>query len=362
MSPHKVEPALACSSVFLSFFLLLPAQAADVVKVISKSAERKIQLPGEFQPYQQVAIYAKVSGFVDKVNVDVGSMVKTGDLLATLVAPELAAQRLEATAKVRAAESQRAEARAKVAAAESTYERLKAASATPGAIAGNELIQAEQQVAAAQAQVRAAEGSIQAVEASVAAFKDMEDYLKVTAPFDGVITERNVHPGALVGGAGKAMFQLEQTTRLRLIVSVPEIDVGGIVKGARVPFTVPAYPGDHFTGTIARVSHSMDEKTRSMAVELDVMNPQSHLAPGMYPAVTWPVRSPKASLLVPPASIVTTTERTFVIRVRDGKAEWVNVSKGTPAGELVEVFGALKPGDAILKRASDEIREGTEVK
>jgi membrane fusion protein, multidrug efflux system len=362
MNPHKVEHALACSSVFLSLFLLAPAQAADVVKVISRSVERKIQLPGEFQPYQRVAIFAKVSGFVDKVNVDVGSMVKRGDRLATVVAPELAAQRVEATAKVRGAESQRAEARAKVSAAESTYERLKAASATPGAIAGNELIQAEQHVIAAQAQVRAVDGSIQAAEASVAALKDMEDYLKVTAPFDGVITERNVHPGALVGGAGKGMFQLEQTTRLRLIVSVPEVDVGGIVKGARVSFTVPAYPGDHFTGTIARVSHSMDEKTRSMAVELDVMNPQSHLAPGMYPAVAWPVRPPKPSLLVPPDSIVTTTERTFVIRVRDGKAEWVNVSKGASVGDLVEVVSALQPGDAILKRASDEIRDGTEVK
>src|SRR5207237_1447507 len=208
----------------------------------SKSAERKIQLPGEFQPYQQVAIYAKVSGFVDKVKVDVGSMVKKGDLLATLVAPELNAQRVEATAKVRAAESQRAEARAKESAAGSTYDRLKAASATPGAIAGNELIQAEQQVAVAQAQVRAAEGLIQAAQASVAALKDMEDYLQVTAPFDGVITERNVHPGALVGGSGKAMFQLEQTTRLRLSVSRPELAVGGTVRGARVSFTVTPRP------------------------------------------------------------------------------------------------------------------------
>jgi membrane fusion protein (multidrug efflux system) len=360
MNARKLEHALACSSVLLS--LVLSAHAADIVKVISKSSERKIQLPGEFQPYQQVAIYAKVSGFVDKVNVDVGSMVKRGDLLATLVAPELAAQRLEGTAKVRAAESQRAEARAKVSAAESTYERLKAASATPGAIAGNELIQAEQQVAEAQAQVRAVDGSIQAAQASVAALKDMEDYLKVTASFDGVITERNVHPGALVGGAGKAMFQLEQTTRLRLIVSVPEIDVGGIVRGARVSFTVPAYPGEHFAGTIARVSHSMDEKTRSMAVELDVMNPQSRLAPGMYPAVAWPVRPPKPALLVPAASIVTTTERTFVIRVRDGKAEWVNVGRGASVGDLMEVVGALQPGDTILKRASDEIRDGTPLK
>jgi RND family efflux transporter MFP subunit len=333
-----------------------------VVKVISKSAERKIQLPGEFQPYQQVAIFAKVSGFVDKVSVDVGSMVKTGDRLATLVAPELTAQRLEAVAKVQAAESQRAEAVAKVAAAESTYDRLKAASATPGVISGNELIQAEKQVEAAVAQVHAVEGSIHAAQASVAALKDMENYLNVTAPFDGVITERNVHPGALAGGTSKAMFQLEQSTRLRLIVSVPEVDVGGIVRGARVPFTVPAYPGEMFSGIIARVSHSMDEKTRSMAVELDVSNPNSRLAPGMYPAVTWPVRSPKPSLLVPPASIVTTTERTFVIRLRGDKAEWVNVSKGAAVGDLVAVIGSLQPGDAILKRPSDEIRDGAILK
>jgi membrane fusion protein (multidrug efflux system) len=242
MNPHRTGFALA-------FCVLSTAHGADVVKVISKITDRMIQLPGEFQPYQKVAIFAKVSGFVDKVNVDVGSMVKTGDLLATLVAPELTAQRLEGSAKVQAAESQRAEAAAKVAAAESTYERLKAASATPGVIAGNELIQAEKQVEAARAQVKAAEGSIRAMQSSVDALKDLENYLNVTAPFDGVITERNVHPGALAGGTTTAMFQLEQTTRLRLVVSVPEVNVGGIVRGARVSFTVPAYPGETFAGT-----------------------------------------------------------------------------------------------------------------
>ena len=142
MNPHKtVAHALvrATSRLISTLGVLLTlsaAQAAEVVKVISKPTERMIQLPGEFQPYQQVSIFAKVSGFVDKVHVDVGSRVKTGDLLATLVAPELTAHRLEATAKVQAAESQRAEALAKVAAADSTYQRLKAAAATPGVIAG----------------------------------------------------------------------------------------------------------------------------------------------------------------------------------------------------------------------------------
>ena len=158
----------ACRAALFSLLAVCcDGRAADVVKVISKTTDRMIQLPGEFQPYQQVAIFAKVSGFVDKVNVDVGSMVKTGDLLATLVAPELTAHRLEASAKVQAAESQRAEAPPKLAAAESTYERLKAASATPGVVAGNELIQAQKQVEAARAQVKAVEGSIRAAQAPV---------------------------------------------------------------------------------------------------------------------------------------------------------------------------------------------------
>lgn len=96
-----------------------------------------------------------------------------------------------------------------------------------------------------------------------------------------------------------------------------------------------------------------------MAVELDVMNPDGSLAPGMYPAVKWPVRRPRPSILVPRTSVVTTTERTFVIRDRNGRAEWVDVRKGILEGDLVEVFGNLKPGDMVARRGTDELREGT---
>src|SRR5438876_7512193 len=168
-------------SIFISMSSAVFAQGVDVVKVVSRSAERKVQLPGEFIPFQAVAIHAKVTGFVDRVEVDRGSIVEKGQLLATLDAPELRTQRAEAEAKVLNAESQRAEAEAKVAGARSTYERLKAASATPGVIAGNELIQAEKTVDAARAQVRAAGGSIQAAQASVQVVRVMEAYLHVTA-------------------------------------------------------------------------------------------------------------------------------------------------------------------------------------
>ena len=99
-----------------------------------------------------------------------------------------------------------------------------------------------------------------------------------------------------------------------------------------------------------------------MPVELDVTNPQGRLAPGMYPEVSWPFRSKKTSLLVPPSSIVTTTERVFVIRIRDGKAEWVNVTRGAPVDDLVQVYGPLNSGDQIVRRGSDEIRDGTIIK
>jgi hypothetical protein len=110
------------------------------------------------------------------------------------------------------------------------------------------------------------------------------------------------------------------------------------------------------------MSHALDQKTRTMAVELDVFNRDDTLSPGMYTSVKWPVRRSKASLLVPKTSVVTTTERTFVIRDREGRAEWVNVAKGAAEGESIEVSGDLKVGDMVVRRATDEIREGNPIR
>lgn len=337
--------------------------SVEVVSVVSKPVERQVKLPGEFQPYLAVPIYAKVSGFVQRTNVDRGSVVKQGQMLATLEAPELQAQIIEAESKAQALALQHVEAEAKLAAVQSTYDRLKAASATPGVVAENDVLVAQKTAEAAQALVRSYESSMTASQAQVQAVKDLAQYLQLKAPFDGIITERNVHPGALVGpGSGAIpLFRLHQVSRLRLVVAVPEALVGGIVKGARVPFNVPAYPGETFYGDIGLVAHDLDPKTRTMAVELDVRNTDLRLAAGMYPEVSWPVRRPQASLLVPPTTIVTTTERTFVIRVKDGVVEWVNVGRGARVGDLIEVFGPLKEGDAIVRRATDEIREGAKV-
>lgn len=338
------------------------AQTGDLAPVVSKPVSRTVELPGEFLPFLSVSLHAKVAGYVDRVFVDRGSIVKQGDILVELSAPEMTAQIAEGQSKVQAAEADRLQAEAQLAAAQSTYDRTKMAAQTPGAIAGNELILAEKQVDAAKALLNSRQQASRAAESAVRALQDLQGYLKITASFDGVVTERMVHPGALVGpGNDTALVMIQQVSHLRLVVPVPEENVSGLMNGATVPFQVPAWPERTYSGTIARISHALDQKTRTMAVELDVMNRDGTLAPGMYPRVKWPVRRSRPSLFVPKTSVVTTTERTFVIRDQNGKAEWVDVKKGTTEGDLVEVIGNLKAGDRVVRRATDEIRDGAPI-
>jgi RND family efflux transporter MFP subunit len=338
--------------------------SAKLVEVISKPLAGTTVLPGELRAYRSVDVYARVSGFVDSVRVDRSSRVRKGEVLATITAPEMDARIAESRARVVAVESQRAEADAKRAAAESTLERLREAAKTPGVIAGNDIVLAEKTLEAEKARVASVETSVEAAKASVSALEETLRYLKVPAEFDGVITERLVHEGSLVGPESKGaipMFRHEQIDRLRLVVAVPESLAGGIRLRAPVQFAVSAYPGEKFTGVVARPALSVDTKTRTMPVELDVRNPGGRLAPGMYAEVAWPQGRGRDSLLVPTSAIKATTERVFVIRVVNGVAEWVDVRRGAPEGNLVEVFANLKPGDKILQRATDEIRPGTRV-
>lgn len=349
--------------VILALAVLAPLawpQAGDRVPVVARPVSRTVDLPGELLPFLAVSLHAKVPGYVDHVLVDRGSIVKQGQLLVQLSAPEMTAQVAEAESKVQAAEADRIQAEAQLAAAQSTYERTKSAAQTPGAVAGNELVLVEKQKDSAQALLTSRRQASQATQAALRALKDLQAYLKITAPFDGVVTDRLVHPGALVGpGNDAVLLVIQQVSHLRLVVAVPEENVGAIANGASVPFQVPAAAERAYTGKIARLAHALDQKTRTMAVEMDVSNPDGSLAPGMYPTVKWPVRSSRPALFVPKTSVVTTTERTFVIRDRQGKAEWVDVKKGPADGDLIQVIGELKAGDMVMRRGSDEIRAGT---
>ena len=339
------------------------SQTHDVVPVVSKPISRVADLQGEFLPFLSVSLHAKVPGYVERILVDRGSRVDGGQLLVELSAPEMAARIAESESKVQAAEYDRLQAEAQLAGVQSTYDRLKKAAETPGAIAGNEILQMEKQVEAAQALVRSRQQASRTAEAVVKTDREMQSYLRITAPFDGIVTERLVHPGALVGpAADPVLLVIQQISQLRLVVSVPEEYVGSITEGAKLAFQVPAYPERTYSGTLARVSHALDKGTRTMAVELDVANRDSSLAPGMYPNIKWPIRRSRPGLFVPKTSVVTTTERTFVVRNENGRAAWVDVRKGAAEGNLTEVFGDLKPGDQVVRVATDEIREGSDIK
>jgi membrane fusion protein, multidrug efflux system len=343
------------------------AVTIDVARVVQQPLNVQLSLPGELTPYQSVAIYPRVSGFVKSVRVDRGSRVHAGDLIAVLEAPELVAQRSEAQSKLQQAEAQMNVARAKADADKSTYDRLKTASATPGVVAGNDVLIASKAAEASEGQVMAAQQNVEAARQALNAVHELEDYLRVTAPFDGVVTERNIHPGALVGptgisGASLPMLRVVEHTRLRLVIPVPEAYTSELVTGAEIPFTVAAYPGQTWTGKVARIAQAVDVTTRTMAIELDVSNKDGRLAPGTFCQVRWPVRRSTPSLFVPSGSVATTTDRTFVVRVRDGTAEWVDVKTGLTSGPLVEIFGDLRAGDQIARRGTDELRPGTQVR
>lgn len=339
----------------------------EVVRVVEQPVDVTLSMPGELDPYEIVAIYPKVTGFVKTIRVDRGSRVRAGELIAVLDAPEVVSQRAEAQSKMQSAEALLGTVTAKADADASTYEKLTAAAATPGVVAGNDVVLAQKAVEADRSQIAAAQQNVEAARQALKSVTEMEGYLKVTAPFDGVVTERNVHPGALVGpGSGQTaampMVRLVAIDRLRLVVPVPEAYTAGITKGTAMSFTVAAYPGQTFSGAVARIAHTVDVKTRTMAVELDVPNADGRLASGTYCQVRWPVHRPDPSLLVPSGSVASTTERTFVVRVRNGTAEWVDVKTGLASGPLTEVFGDLRAGDEIATRGTDEIRPGTAVR
>jgi membrane fusion protein, multidrug efflux system len=344
-----------------------PTPTVEVAKVTSKKLSIATRLPGELRAYEAVAVFPKITAYVDSISVDRGSRVKAGQLMARLVAPEVAAQRAESQSKLQAAEAQRAEAEAKLASDQGTYERLKSASATPGVVAGNDLEIAQKGAEADRARLEALRESAEAAKSALKSVTEIEVYLQVRAPFDGIVTERNVHPGSLVGpassssGAPMPMLRVEKTARLRLVVPVPEKYATGINVGSKVEYSVPAFPSQTFAGTIARIAHSVDVKTRTMPVELDVNNSDGRLSSGMFPEVLWPVRRTEPTLFVPRSAVARTTEATFVIRVRGENTEWVNVQTGELDGKSIEVFGGLRDGDEVAVRGTDELRPGTRV-
>lgn len=335
------------------------------VAVVAVTSERPLlhsSLPGELRPFNDVEIQARVEGFVTRVLVDRGSAVKEGDLLAVLEAPDLVARRAAAEQRYAAASAQRLQAEAALARDQGTLERLQgAAKAMDGAVAGNDLHIAEEAVAADRADVTARAAAEAATQRDLKAVEAVEGYLNVTAPFHGMIVRRNVSPGSLAGPSKPALFELQQLDPLRLVVDVPEAQAAGVQVGEKLPFSVISAPADQFVATVARIADSLRPATRTMPVELDAPNPQHRLAPGMYAQVAWQAQRPYATLFVPSTAVMTTTQNSFVECVRSGAIVWVPVRQGFAAGDRSEVFGDLRPGDVVVRMASEELRPGTHV-
>ena len=319
-----------------------------VIDIEARPVNENIKLPGILEPFEFVQIFPKVNGFIRDVLVDRGSVVHKGEVLMNLDAPELS-QKLSAD-KLRYMQSVSVYQTSR-----DHYNRLLQTSKTPGTVSQYDLQTANSKMI----------GDSATMQGEMANFKAQESiisYLTVTAPFDGVITERNVHPGALVGPGSqsnsKPMLVLQQQSKLRLIINLPEEYSTQVNDGSTVHFKVNALPGRDFKGTISRSSGSLSEKFRAETIEVDVANPDRLLKGGMYAEVLIPAPGNSLAFKVPNTAIVTTTERKYVVILKNNKASLVDISEGNKDNDTTEVFGKLELGEKIVANANYTIEEG----
>ncbi|WP_298301132.1 efflux RND transporter periplasmic adaptor subunit [Hydrotalea sp.] len=323
------------------------ATPAFIVK--NENLDGTLKLPGELIAFQEVNIYAKINSFVKEVLVDVGSQVKTGQLLATTEAPEINAQLLAAESKLKSLE-------ALYIASDAAYNRLLKTSKTPGTISPNDLD-------IALAKQKSDYAQWQAAKASYREILDTKKYLTILAPFSGMITLRNVNPGSYVGPSGKGsdmpMFVLQQRDKLRLVVLIPEQFSRYLTQGSKINFKVKAYPDVVFNATINRMAGALDTKLRSQRIEMDVYNADKKLLPGMIAEVSIPLNTKEAHLVVPKSAVLFSTTGTFVLCLHNNIVNWIPVQLGNENNAKVEIFGNVLPGDTLVQTANEEIREGS---
>ncbi|GAB3773065.1 efflux RND transporter periplasmic adaptor subunit [Spirosoma horti] len=324
----------------------------EAIRVTASRPTSELNLPGELESYYETDLYPRVSSYVKALHADIGDQVRKGQVLAELEAPELTANLTEAYSKVKAAE-------AVYGASKGIFLRVLRTSRTAGAISPVDLETARTKAISDSLAVVAANAHYSSVQQLVS-------YLKITAPFNGVITDRRLSPGAFVGPGGQngvPILKIKQLDRLRLRIAVPEAYLGDIRRGAPVQFSVRSFQHQTFTGRINRISNNVRPETRSEMVEIDFSNKSSKLKPGMFASVRLPVNSSgEGSLYVPKSAVVSTIDRTFVQKIVNGKAVRTTVQKGDDAAGQTQVFGDLKPGDIILETASEDLADQAAVK
>lgn len=329
----------------------VPPVQVDTIKKGKLSST--LQVPGELMPFQEVSLYAKLNSYVRKYLVDVGTQVHRNQLMAVLEAPEINSQLAAAQSHIKQQE-------ALYLASKATYDRLFNTSKTPGTVAQNDLDQAAARKNSDYANLDAARAAYREVAANL-------QYLQIRAPFDGVVSTRNANLGAYVGpgaqGGAMPLFVVQEQTKLRLVISVPELNTGGLSNKQEVEFTVRSLPNEKFKARIKRLAGALDTRLRSERLEMDVYNNNRRLLPGMYAEVNVPLETHDSTFIVSKSAVVQSTERVFVIRINKQRhAEWIDVQRGLQNKDVIEIYSKeLNAGDRIVKAATDEIRDGQPV-
>jgi RND family efflux transporter MFP subunit len=356
------------------------APAAAVVKVARRNIADNLEIASEFQPFQEVDVYAKVSGYIHKLNVDFGTHVRQGQVLAVLEIPELQEQLQQDEASVRRSDQDLARAHEELNRAQSaynvahvTYTRLAdVQKSRPELVAQQEIdvaqgkdLEANANVSSEKAALAAAEQSLLVAKATLGKDQAMFDYARMTAPFDGVVTQIYAYTGALLP-AGTAsnksdsgLCRLSQNNLLRLVIPVPERAVPDIRAGQTVAVNVSGINRE-FNGKIVRFSDQIDTTTRTMHTEVDVPNPKYELVPGMYASVKIPLHSVANILALPVQAVQSAGEGKGTVLVVDhvNKIENRNVTLGLQSATEVEITSGLQENEMVIFGAQGQYKPG----
>jgi len=323
----------------------------QLVSPKQEAIETTLRLPAQLLPFEAVSIYPRITGYVKKMPVDVGTEVKKGQILMELEAPDIEQDDIAAHEKyidALAAYNERKD----------QYSRLLKTAETQGAVSPNDLQYAR-------SKMQSDSAICNSVKASWMAKESIKAYLIVRAPFDGTITQRNIHPGALVvvgsKSDGKPMLELQEVAKLRLQVNVPETFVTQLKTGQEISFISDAVPGKSFTGVVARQANSLDEKFRSEIVEIDVTNTDKVLMPGMYAEILLTLKGHQNACVVPQSAVITSTEKKYVIKVEDHKAQLIDINTGNEDKGMIEIFGNITAFDSIVAKANEDIKQGQSI-
>lgn len=320
----------------------------QLVKPVLEQPVYQLSLPGELRPYEEVTIYPKIKGFVKKIFVDRGSKVKKGQLLALLEAPEVAQRYQSAKSDERKFYEDYRYSR-------QSYERLKKAAMKNGAVAAIELDKA-------MSKLKGDSAAYAAVKSNTLVSDQLQQYLSIRAPFDGTVMDKNVSVGVLVGENNTMpMFSIVQNDRLRLTIAIPEKHSQSISKDTKASFTVSALPGKTFHALLSRNGEFLQQKLRSVTAEFDVVNKDRLLGGGEYAQVNLQMRRPEATFWLPATSVVQAQSGVFIVKLEGKLIKRVPIVPGIRKGELIEVFGALNIEDQILKKGTEEWKDGQKI-